>query len=282
MKAIGAALQGHLEAELTTLAYLVKLTRGDGVVKAFTTHDRDLEVDGVTYKADGAFKPSAIESGASLAADNLEVAGILESTEIAGEDICAGLYDHARVDIYLCNWADAAMGVVQLRRGWIGEVKLQGGRYVAELRGFHDLLQRQVGHYYTAECRHDLGDTRCGVGLGAVTVSGTVTSVVDQANFSDSARSEAEDWFAYGTLSWTSGANVGLAMEVRGWDAALKRFRLWLPMPRSVQVGDGYTVTPGCDKRFMTCGGKFFNAVNFGGFPHLPGVDRILAYPDGK
>jgi uncharacterized phage protein (TIGR02218 family) len=37
-------------------------------------------------------------------------------------------------------------------------------------------------------------------------------------------------------------------------------------------------VTAGCDKRFETCRTKFANAVNFRGFPHLPGNDFVVAY----
>ncbi|MBI1274213.1 MAG: DUF2163 domain-containing protein [Alphaproteobacteria bacterium] len=282
MKTIPAPLQDHLNGELTTLATLVKVTRRDGAVKAFTTHDRDIALGGVTYLADGALSPSAIESRAGLASGNLDIAGMLDSAAINGEDIKAGLYDHARVDIYVCNWAAPADGAVQLRRGWLGEVTLSGGQYVAELRGLHDLLQREIGDYVTPECRHDLGDAQCGVDTGAITVNGTVTGVTGDAVFTDSGRSEADETFAYGKLTWTGGANTGLAMEVKAWDGAARQFTLWLPMPHGVQAGDTYSVYPGCDKRLATCSAKFSNVANFGGFPHLPGIDRLLQYPDSK
>ena len=34
----------------------------------------------------------------------------------------------------------------------------------------------------------------------------------------------------------------------------------------------------GCDKTFATCKAKFDNALNFRGFPHLPGNDAAYAY----
>lgn len=282
MKNLSPALQAHLAAECSTAAYLIKITRGDGVVRAFTNHDRDIVVGGVTYKADGAFNPSALVSDDKLATDNLAVTGILNSADVTEADLDAGRYDLARVDVYLCNWADLAQGVVQLRRGWLGEVTLRDTQYVAELRGMHDLLQREWGDYYTAECRHDLGDARCTVALGPLTVSGSVTAAVDAAHFTDAARGEAESWFNYGKLLWTGGANSGLAVEVKQWDAAARQFTLWLPMPQAIAAGDAYTVVAGCDKRFATCKNKFSNQIHFGGFPHMPGVDKILQYPDGK
>lgn len=282
MKTISVALQSHLASECSTLAYLIKITRADGVIRAFTNHDQALVISGVTYKADGAFNPSALVSDSNLAPDNLAVTGMVNGADIAESDLDAGRYDHARIDIYVCNWADLSQGTLQLRRGWIGEVALQGAQYTAELRGLHDLLQREFGDYYTAECRHDLGDSGCTVTLAPLTASGTVTTSIDAANFTDTARVEDNGWFDYGKLQWTSGANDGLAVEVKQWDAGVGQFTLWLPMPHPITPGDAYTVIAGCDKRFSTCKSKFVNGVNFGGFPQMPGVDKMLQYPDGQ
>lgn len=282
MKSISNALQSHLNSETTTLATLVKVTRADGVVKGFTTWDRNLMVDGILYKADGAMTPSALQSTAGLATDNLDITGILNSSDITASDIENGLYDHARVDMYVCNWADLTQGTLQLRRGWIGTLSLSGDHYVAELRGLHDLLQRPIGSYYTPECRYDLGDNHCSKSLTGLTVTGAVSVATDQATFSDFTRSESDGYFNYGKLTWTSGANSGLSIEVKNYDGAGLVFNLWLPMPYAIGVGDTYSLYPGCDKRFATCRDKFANAVNFGGFPYLPGVGNILKYPNGR
>lgn len=280
MKTLSPALQTHLAGELATLATLIKITRSDGTVLGFTSFDRDLVVSGVTYKADGAFSASAIENRNTLSTDNLDVVGMLDSAFITAADIDAGKYDHARVDVYLCNWADVTQGVMQLRRGWLGEIKRIGGKYQAELRGLHDLLQRPIGKKFSPECRHTLGDGNCAVNLAAYTVTGTVTSAASATQFTDSARSEAAGLFNYGLLTWNSGANAGLSMEVKNFTAGV--FTLWLPMAHSIAAGDAYSVYKGCDKRFATCRTTFSNVANFGGFPYLPGVDRILNTPDAR
>lgn len=38
-------------------------------------------------------------------------------------------------------------------------------------------------------------------------------------------------------------------------------------------------IASGCDKAFATCGMRFANRTNFRGFPHMPGVDAVLAGP---
>ncbi len=111
------------------------------------------------------------------------------------------------------------------------------------------------------------------------TVAGSVSIPLDNASFIDAAQTAASGTFAYGKLTWTSGNNVGHSVEVKSWDFGTQTFSLWLPMPRAIQVGDSYAVTPGCDKRFSTCKNTFGNGANFGGFPYVPGVGNILKYP---
>jgi uncharacterized phage protein (TIGR02218 family) len=49
-------------------------------------------------------------------------------------------------------------------------------------------------------------------------------------------------------------------------------------MHAAIAAGDTFTVTAGCDKRFSTCRERFDNALNFRGFPHMPGNDFALSY----
>jgi len=35
--------------------------------------------------------------------------------------------------------------------------------------------------------------------------------------------------------------------------------------------------TAGCDKRIETCTARFGNAINYRGFPHMPGNDFVTA-----
>ena len=280
MKLASEGMKAHLGQELTTLAKLVRITRTDGQVIAFTSHDCDLEVDAVTYKADGAFTSDKLVQNTALKDKDYDIAGVLDSELVTEADLKAGLYDHARVDVFLCNWKDLTQGVIHMRRGWLGEVAMSGGRYMAGLRGFHDLLTRKVGEAYTPECRHCLGEAQCSVNVQSFTVTGNVSFVTDNRTFADVTRGEAEDYFSDGTLEWTSGANKGAKCEVSKWDATNQTFTLWLPLPYPIAVEDGYQVTAGCDKRFSTCRARFDNAINFGGFPYLPGIGKVLDYPD--
>ncbi len=279
MKSVSVGLAAHLLQSTTTLAMLVKISRVDGTIMGFTGHDQDISWDGVTYAANGSFAASAIENTNALSTDNLDITGVLSSDAISDADIAAGRYDQARIDVYLCNWQDLSQGTIQLRRGWLGELTRKGSAYQAEVRGLHDLLQRPVGDVFSPECRHKLGDSKCTVNLASYTVTGSAAGASDRRTFGDLSRGEPDGTFNGGLVTWTSGQNAGLSMEIKSFYGGI--FELWLPMPYDITGGDGYSIYAGCDKRFDTCRNTFNNLVNFGGFPYLPGLDRMLNYPDG-
>ncbi len=111
MKSVSPELAAHLDGEVTTLATCWRLERTDGWVRGFTDHDQPLVIDGLTYVAATGFLPSAIKSGADLSVDNLDVEGFLDDEALTAEDLSAGLFDGAKIDIFLVNWADLSQPV---------------------------------------------------------------------------------------------------------------------------------------------------------------------------
>jgi uncharacterized phage protein (TIGR02218 family) len=281
MKTASTEFVAHLAGEVTTLATCWKITRRDGVVLGFTDHIRDLEIDGVGYRAAGGYTRTAIRGTADLAVDNLDVESVFSDDGITETDLRAGLYDFAEIRMFLVNYQDLGQGILKLRRGWLGEVSIRDGMYVAELRGMAQKLQMTVGEVYAPDCAADLGDTRCGVDLAALEESGSVTGVSGVTTF-ETSLAEATGWYDGGELAWTSGANTGQIVAVRHWDADEGTLSLFLPALSAVQADDSFTIRPGCDKSFATCQAKFDNAINFRGFPHVPGNDQILRYPDAQ
>jgi len=174
---------------------------------------------------------------------------------------------------------------VHLTRGVLGEVRREGGAFFAELRGITHRLAEESGRLYTATCNADLGDARCGVDLDDPAFKGAGTVIAADgggALLASGLDGFADGWFTGGRLSFTSGANAGLSVEVKEHrrEDAGARLALWQLMPEPVAPGDGVTVTAGCDKRFDTCRDRFANALSFRGFPHIPGNDFLLSYPD--
>lgn len=123
------------------------------------------------------FLPRAIKSGADLSVDNLDVDGFLDDDALKAEDLTAGRFDGAEIDIFLVNWADLSQGRVLLRRGTLGEVKRADNRFSAEIRGVANRLQQVSGKLYSRLCRADLGSAECTVALTSLTDEIVVSAV---------------------------------------------------------------------------------------------------------
>ncbi|HVZ90064.1 MAG TPA: DUF2163 domain-containing protein [Rhizomicrobium sp.] len=283
MKTLPPGLQDHLDSGATTLCWCWKLTRQDGAVQGFTDHDVDVGFDGVTYEAASGFTASEVQSTLGLAVDNLTVAGALSSAAIDENDLAAGLYDDAAIEIWRVNWASPDQRVL-MRKGNLGQVRRGKTGFQVEVRGLAHRLNQTVGRAYGYSCDADLGDARCTVDLNdpAFNGAGLVTVAVDDRRFAVSGiESFADAWFSGGKLTWTSGANLGRAMEVKrhGVAGTNVSLELWQAMSEPVAAGDAFTITAGCDKQFSTCKAKFDNAANFRGFPYMPGNDAVTSYP---
>lgn len=370
---VSTAFKNHLAQMYQSTCTCWKITLNNATVKGFTDHDTDIVFSGVTYLAASGYTASNVVSSGALNVDQLEVQGMLQDPSITENDLRAGLWDYAAVEIFLVNWADLSMGRLIQRVGTLGEVSTDRGFFKAELRGLAQAFSRMIGELTSPGCRASLGDARCGVTLSGgspnFTVTGSATTVrADNMTFFDTARSEAgptptstinliqpygvdsttfvlpsaifpdlqsggvvavygmtgagnqnahinglwivrnvssvtanlsftikvvppfgaqpnpvgtvayvgntSGYFDFGVVTWTSGLNVGLSMEVKNYAPTL--ITLALPMPFAIQVGDTYSMHAGCDKQLATCRDRFNNVIRFRGEPYLPGVDKVV------
>lgn len=282
MKDVPSALQAHLDTGATTLCWCWRLTRADGGKLGFTDHDRDITFDGTTFEAAAGFTASEIRDSVGLSVDNLEVTSALSSERLSEADLAAGHYDDARVEIFRVNW-EAPDQRILMRAGSLGEVRRAGGAFTAEVRGLAHYLQQPKGRLFQYSCDADLGDARCGVNLDAAGFrgTGTVVDVLADRRFTASGLGAFEgDWFTRGLVTFTSGAAEGQSIEVKRHvkSGATVTLETWSAVRAPLLAAQTFIVTAGCDKRLGTCRAKFANAVNFRGFPHMPGNDFVTMF----
>jgi uncharacterized phage protein (TIGR02218 family) len=265
-----------VEADLTTIAFCWRIERRDGVCIGFTSHDRDLVVGGIDYRAAPGMLPSAISMSDGFDADTLDIAGALSSRAISAADLAAGRWDGAAVRIFMVDWQDPESEQVPLARGELGDVGTEGGGFTAELRGPTALLEQAVVEQTSPECRAQLGDKRCRVDMaGRVRVTHVVAvPEEDELEVADSA--QEPNAYGYGRLRWISGRNSGLENAVLS--SVGSRLRLREPSIYPPAPGDLIQIGEGCDKSFATCTQRFANGANFRGEPHLPGMDLLTRY----
>lgn len=162
MRSIPNALKEHLSGGATTLCWLWKIIRRDGVVLGFTDHDGPLVIDDVTYEMSSGLNPSETDQRLGFAADNGAVQGVFKSEHITAEDIRAGLYAQAVIESYRVNWQlpDQA---VHMATGRLGTIRQKGESFEAEWVGQSVLLDRSVGRVFSKLCDAEFGDDRCGL-----------------------------------------------------------------------------------------------------------------------
>ncbi|AXS39968.1 DUF2163 domain-containing protein [Breoghania sp. L-A4] len=284
MKTLDPGLAEHVSGGATSLCTCWKATRGDGVTLGFTDHDRDIAFDGTLFAADSGPQASEATAGPGLAVGGEEIFGAFSSEALSAADLEAGLWDRARIEVWRVNWRAPSERVL-LRVGEIGEVTRADRAFRAEVRSLAQALEEVRGRVFSHLCDADLGDARCGVDLEdpAFRATGVVLAGQSARRFSASGlQGFADGWFERGLLRWLTGGNAGASIEVAAHAAGetSASLELWLEPAAAIVPGDTFTLTAGCDKRAGTCEARFANLINFRGFPHMPGNDFVLSYPN--
>jgi uncharacterized phage protein (TIGR02218 family) len=268
----------------TTRARAWALTRRDGVALGFTDHDRDLNFDGLIFRAETGMTAKALMQTTGLSVDNTEAAGALSSASLTEADILAGRYDAAELRVWEVDWSDVATRRL-LFRGTLGEITRAGGAFRVELQGLSQPLSASGGRVFGALCPAVLGDGQCRFDLGAAGFSDECQIVaVEEAGailHLPALSSFPAGWFAHGRVSFLDGVAAGLQGLVRRdlTSNEDRRIELWFAPGTVPAPGDTLRIEAGCDKRFVTCRMKFGNDVNFRGFPHVPSEDWLALVP---
>ncbi|MEL6364670.1 MAG: DUF2163 domain-containing protein [Pseudomonadota bacterium] len=283
MRALPPGFAAHLAGGATTLALCWRIERLDGVVVAVTDHDAPIAFGGDTYEPKAAFEATAQDAKADLSVDALSGLGALSADALQEDDILAGRFDGARIDVLQVNWADPAERL-HLSAGYLGEATRRDGALEVEVRGLKAALDRPEGRIYQPTCDARLGDTRCGVETSGAPnrAEGAVSAVRNLREIAVSGLDGfGKDWFAFGELTWATGARAGLTDRIVSHfvePAAPVLILSERPHP-PIAAGDAFEAVAGCDKRFETCRDKFANVVNFRGFHRMPGDDFLYSYP---
>ena len=261
-------------APYQTSALCLRIVCGNGTAIRVTRYPKDLTMsNGQVYLTGSGFDFTGYESTASLSPSAIDLEGILGFAGVTREAVASGVFDGARAYLFACDYLNPVEDHEPIVASFLGKATLTDSGYTFEEMALIDALNQSVGRTYMAQCPKTFGGQEyagCKIALGPLTVSGTLTAVTSSAQFADSSRSEAADYFSLGTVQFTSGANAGLKpLEIKSFSAGggIVTFEPFYFPPA---IGDAYVMTPGCRKRLEDCRDKWNNVVNFGGFPNMP------------
>ncbi|WP_306017206.1 DUF2163 domain-containing protein [Oceanicaulis sp. MMSF_3324] len=271
-------LQAKLDAGATTLCWVWILTRRDGMTFGFTDHDQALKIEGVSCEPASGFSAGDLRSETGGAPARGAVFGQLDSGVITRSAIKSGVWDGAGLVLYRVDWSDPSL-FWRAFTGELGEIRHGEQGFEAEVAGLGARLNRTIGRAFSRLCDAELGDARCGVDLGSegrsveARVAERITARAVRISGADSL--EALE-LKNGVLHWPdedwADQRIVLARTV-GNDRIVE---LEGVLPEAVAPGQTVRLSLGCDKRFETCQGRFNNALNFRGCPHMPGNDALI------
>lgn len=280
------SIRGFLDSRAKRLAVLWAIERTDGVTLRFTNHNGVIEFEGETFTPAAAPDATARRAEAALKESNVDFRGVVDSSLITVGDLRSGLYRDAKVTEIIVDWRYPYNGALARSLFWIEQTVYDSEVWRAELGGPQRFARRKIGAVFTRTCHRELYDSECGVNKAANTVTGVSVLALEDGPkktviFADPATISAfsDGTFAYGELTFSTGANAGYSEHVKAYRASDRRIELQGPMPFEIAVGDTFEIVQGCDKLATTCDTKFSNLINFGGFLFMPGTDRVITTP---
>jgi uncharacterized phage protein (TIGR02218 family) len=265
----------------------------DGTRVAITANSRDLVFDvgdgDETYSANTGILPSNISTSCGLDADNYEVTGPITNTApYRREDFLGGRWNRARARLFEVNWKERTAGPLKLLAGNVTEARVEGGKFVLEIRSDVDRYNQTVGRVITDQCDADFADqVQCFA--TATEIVGTVTAVTDGMRFTVSfSGSYADDFFNKGTVEFLTGNLAGTnKIEIEDWTSA-GVITLFSPLVEAPAIGDTLTIRQGCfdpatgqTKSRLACM-HFGQILNFRGYPEVPGRRALMPAIPGQ
>jgi uncharacterized phage protein (TIGR02218 family) len=266
-----------LEGPVTSLAYGWRLERSDGVTLGFTSHDKDVAQNGLTLWASPGMRPTSIVETLGLEDDGLDINGALSSDAIRADDLRAGRWDGAYLEIFLFDWTQPDAGRQLLANGELGAISFSGEAFQVEFMGLKQTFNRAVVPQTAPSCRAVFGDAACGLNMQRFRHLIKIAAIEGNRLMLDSPIVAPANAFANGRLRWLDGENCGLTLDIVASDATV--VTLSRQPEALVAPGAAAEIYEGCDKQISTCATRFSNAINFRGEPYLPGNDLLTRYP---
>lgn len=269
--------------------------------EGYTTFDKELIIDAVldrddvemvpalTYVPDTGAEPTDIPIFTGLSDDTVDVTQGVTIDSVLRRTMLNEKYRNAVVTIMACKYTDLSIPPVILMSGKLGKGKLDDTKATFELRPWSHLLQRNMLRTVGPLCDCPLYRQGACAANGedpdspditepGFRETGTITAVVNAAEFTVSVTGKGDGWASFGRL-WFEGAHPGNNVAVQPRTVKLYETTghviLANELPSVPEIGDTIVIEEGCDRSWNACQDKN-NTNNFQGFPFVPGRQGMI------
>lgn len=283
MKQVDPAFRAWLDSNPTIVRHgLVEIRTVPGGTYCYSNGDISIEWGGRMWVANGPL----LERDTATHRLGIEVSELrLTARARQGDRIGSiplvqaarsGLLDDAAV-----TWWDALFapgeivprGVVHQFEGKVGDAEVTRHSLEIQVLSFLHQLNIEIPRgRFQPQCLRTLYDPGCGVNRSswtrALQANADSSRLVVMSNLA-----EPDHQFAGGTLTGTTGGNVGVSRTVRGFSGGT--FSLMTSLPVDVAPGDRFDGCPGCNRSMERCT-SFDNLRRFRGMPFVPQPEASL------
>lgn len=295
MRQITQKMKDYLrDNNATTLAYFMTIVTKDGKQIRVNETNEDFilqeplvvtnQAPPYTYYS-GGYIPTEYAASNDNSVQKMDISGLVKENLFDYNLIINNYYEGAQVYISICNYEDFSMGQIKIARGVLGNFEInEKQEFTCEIRGFAQKMNNEISTLYSRSCRNKLFDNVCALNQNNYTELNSVIECKNSLTITVQAMSQAPSYYAFGTLSVTSGQASGQKSNVRRVTVVDNNYVIELVKPISIrpQNGDSVNIKPGCDKTIQTCKNKFNNVDNFNGEPYIPAKNVFNVMGDGQ
>jgi hypothetical protein len=269
--------------------FIITLANSDTVLR-YTSHDTDLIIGSDRYYSKNIDRKGT-KTSAGTSVDELEVDVHPDNNwTVDGVPIIQalqnGVFDNAYLQldrvfapsawdttITSGSFIPSISSDYVLEKQFLGRVdtpEIYGTSAQLKVKSLMQLLNINMPrNLIQSTCGNTLYDSVCGLIRATHAVTSSVTSTSTAAIIYASGLTQAAGYFSQGVIQFTSGANSGLKRTIKT-HASGGVLTMILYFPSAPEIGDTFTVVPGCDKTMATCKNTFNNLANYRGMPYVP------------
>lgn len=268
---------------------------GDVLRIAIAYSDDLLMTGGVVYKGGLYATNTAISSTLSGGPTVIDIGSVYDTDAITRDQIQSGYWDGAKIYSFFTDWAAPVEDEEPDRVYTFGKVREEDERYTVEMLSLADLLGQTTGRTITPGCGWTLADSRidgtiiasdksrCKIDPSTITFESQVGTLISQTQFIGVGLDAgfADDYFGFGELMFTSGANAGLGYKFVKSSLANGTITLAQSFYYPIAEEDLFKIKAGCRKRFQEdCKDKHNNGKRHGGFKDVPQKSTVQKFGD--
>jgi uncharacterized phage protein (TIGR02218 family) len=232
----------------------------------FTSHDQDLNVNGVTFTSLAISRGNVAKS--PMGQTREMIVSMPRNHELVSRLRNNGITPRG-VEVKIERYHHAIGGIITTREVWRGDVaSIESEDAVTRIRVPSQLDDRLNVHLPVVRaqrtCNHMLYDRGCQVARASFKVNTTILTVNGTTLTVASMGGQADGWSKYGDIIRAEDGESRSVLSHVGTT-------LIIDVPfGTMNAGDVVDVSAGCDRLLDTCFVKFNNIPNFGGHPEMP------------